>query len=201
MASAPIASAPTANAPIANAPTAPAPLATAPVRACFGVHGIFHDSTPPATNRAVSGKRTLSLALPPRFPASSLTARRARPYSDSFSSGELRARAPFSSHGEQDHRSHGASGRPDDVHDDGVRGGRQPAHSFRSGHARGRRAFRHVHIGRSGDAGDGPLGELSDRAGARNVAERVFHVFDRDRPRRAVADGAGSGAAFRAAVS
>ncbi len=120
------------------------------------------------------------------------------PYSDSLSFGRVRlARARLSSPGKQDHGSHGAAGRPDDVHDHGVRGRGQPADTIRNGHARRRRAFRHVHFGGAGHAGDGTLGELSDCARARHVAERLFHLLDRDRPRRAVADGAGSRLSFR----
>ena len=44
-----------------------------------------------------------------------------------------------------------------------------------------------------GDAGDGAVGELSDRAGAGDVAECLFHLFDRTGARSAVADGARRG--------
>ena len=48
-----------------------------------------------------------------------------------------------------------------------------------AGHAGGRSAVCDVHFGGAGDAGDGVVGELSDRAGAGHVAERVLHLFDR----------------------
>ena len=51
-------------------------------------------------------------------------------------------------------------------------------------------SFRDVHCFRRGHAGDGPLRQLSYRAGARHVAQRLLHIFRLPRHAHSLADGA-----------
>src|SRR6266404_3013053 len=90
------------------------------------------------------------------------------------------AGAHFPSAGKPDYRAPRVIRGIDHVHGHGLRGGGESENPFGSAYAGGRRAVRHLLISRAGDAGDGIVGKLSNRAGAGNVVERVFHLLRRD---------------------
>src|SRR6266481_8119791 len=111
------------------------------------------------------------------------------------------AGAHFPPAGKSDHRAPRVVRGTDHVHGHGVRGSGESENSFGSAYAGRRRAVRHLSVGRAGHALDGIVGQLSDRAGAGNVAERVFHIFRRDSARSALADSARRGISFRHFIS
>ncbi len=87
------------------------------------------------------------------------------------------ARKPIPTQSKSDNGAARNAGRVDHVSDDGLHRGSESANFVASGDSSGRGSVCDMPFVRGGDAGDGVVCELSDRAGAGNVAECIFHIL------------------------